>query len=135
MSSPIYASAADRGRNFARYALALAKNPNDLPSAVGYSRAQFGELSAITTVLKAAVGAGTTTDGSWAGAVSEYATLTSEFLALLQPRSILGQLQPALRQVPLGTRVWRQIDSAMTAYWAGQGAAKPLAWDAFDALE
>src|SRR5688500_13120734 len=102
MSSPIYTSG-DRGRGVARYAHALLQTPNGLLLSLGDSRPQVGECSAVVTCLKVAAASGTTPDARWAGVLSDYATSTPEFLALLQPRSILGQLQPALRQVPLAT--------------------------------
>ena len=131
MASPVYACA-DRGRNFARYALSLLKSPNDLPSALGYACAQYGPSSAVATVLRSAVGAGTTTDATWAGSFVEYQTLQSEFLSLVQPKSILGKM--TLRNVPLNTRVLRELDAGMTAYWVGEGLPAPVTSGAFDTV-
>ena len=124
-------SNANRGRDFARYALALARGADDLPSAWGFSKAQFGEHSAVTTVLRAAMTSGTTVDGSWAGSLSEYTTMQTEFLELVRPRTVIGQL--ALRDVPLGVRVLRDAGTAV-GYWVGEAAPKPLTSSNFDSV-
>jgi HK97 family phage major capsid protein len=130
MSAPVYASTTDRGRTFARYAMSLVKTP-DLPSALGYAREQFGESSTVTSVLRAAVAAGTTADANWAGAFHEYQTMVNEFFELVRPRLVISQLP--LRTVPLNVRVLRELDGAV-GYWVGQGAPKPLTSGALDGV-
>ena len=78
------------------------------------------------------MGAGTTTDANWAGALSEYQTLQSEFVSWCSPAASSGR---CLRNVPLNTRVLRELEAGMTAYWVGVGAAKPLTSGAFDTVE
>lgn len=121
----------ERAANFGRLVLSLAKNQNDLPSARGFAAANFGADSPVATVLRAAVASGTLTDASWAGAFTEYTTMTNEFLELVRPRSIIGQL--ALRNVPLNVRVHLELDGAV-GYWSGEGQAKALTSSGLDTI-
>ena len=130
----IYSSNADRGKGFARLALALATSQGDLPSAVGYAAAQFGERSGITTVLRSAMVAGTTTNSTWAAPLAD-TTLSDEFLAFARGKSVVEQLAPAMRNVQFNTRVAIETDESIVASWVGEGSGKPLSFGAFDTVQ
>lgn len=80
-------------------------------------------------MLKAAVGAGTTTDPQWAGALVEYREYAQDFVEYLRPQTIIGRFGqgniPSLRKVPFNIRIPAQT-SGGSANWVGQGKAKPL---------
>ena len=118
----------ERGKDFARYAFTLAKNPDDMPSALGYARAQFGEHSPVVSVLKTAVVSGVTTGH----ALSQYELMADEFIELMRSRSVIGQLP--FRAVPLGVRVLRET-TGFIGYWVGEASAKPLSAGALDDVE
>lgn len=81
-------------------------------------------------VQKAAVGAGTTDAGNWAGAlVGDEGSVFADFVEFLRPQTILGRFGnegvPGLRQVPFYTPLVSQTGGG-DGYWVGEGAAKPL---------
>lgn len=87
-------------------------------------------------VLRAAVLPGMTTDPTFAQPLVEYASMTGEFVELLRPASIIGQLQAAglaFRNVPFNVRIPRQTVGA-SAQWVGEGKSKPVSRMGFDAI-
>jgi HK97 family phage major capsid protein/HK97 family phage prohead protease len=78
----------------------------------------------LASVQKATVAAGNTTDTNWASPLVQYNNMASEFVNLLRPRTILGQLQ-GLRNVPFNIRFPSQ-SSGSSMGWVGQGAGKPV---------
>ncbi|MFW8217133.1 phage major capsid protein, partial [Klebsiella pneumoniae] len=97
--------------------------------ALEIARKQYPDDAKLHHVLKAAVGAGTTTDPSWAGALVEYQDYAQDFVDFLRPQTIVGRFGqgsiPALRRVPFNIRITAQT-SGGSANWVGQGKAKPL---------
>jgi len=83
-------------------------------------------------VLRAAVNPATTTDSTWAGPLVIYQNLQNEFIELLRAKSIINRI-PGLRRVPFNTKIPRET-TALTAYWVGQGAPKPVSKGAFDTI-
>src|SRR5699024_1832775 len=62
----------DKGIEFARYAMCLAKGKGNLQVASAVAQKQDPETERVNNVLKAAVAAGTTTDTAWASTLVEY---------------------------------------------------------------
>jgi HK97 family phage major capsid protein len=80
-------------------------------------------------IAKAAVGAGTTTDATWASPLIAYQVMASEFIELLRPATIVGRI-PGLRRVPFNI----QMPAATTGTsmgWVGENAPKPVSNMAF----
>jgi HK97 family phage major capsid protein len=89
--------------------------------------AQTGQLPG--EVFRAAVGAGTTTDPTWAGPLVYAQNLASEFIEFLRPATIVGRLP--LRPVPFNVSIPRQTGAA-TAQWVGEGQSKPVSRLSFE---
>jgi len=123
------------GIPFTRYALALARARGNLTGAVEIAKANEqwkAETPEVETVLRAAVGAGSTTDTTWAGPLVTYQIMANEFISYLDPQTIIGQIQ-GFRRVPFKIKVPRETGAA-TVNWVGEGKAKPLTSLAFDTV-
>jgi len=121
----------DAGIAFARYAKVKALARLDGDSVREKARELYGEDSPIYGMFaKAAVAAGTTADGTWAGPlVGEEGSAFADFVEYLRPQTILGRFGaggvPSLRKVPFRTALLGQT-SGGAGYWVGEGKAKPL---------
>lgn len=126
-----------KGVEFARYVKCLAAARGNRWEALEMAKANYPQHPRISTVLKAAVAAGTTTDATWAGPFVEYNTLVGEFIEFLRPQTIIGKFGtggvPSLRNVPFNVRMQAQT-SGGAGYWVGEGAAKPLTSFDFTAI-
>ena len=109
---------------FIRYVQALAVSKGSTLQAVEYSKRWHDSTPEVELVLKAAVAAGTTTDATWAGPLAPITPLTSDFLALLRPQTILGKVDTFFK-VPFNVSVASQTGGG-TYQWVGQGAPKPV---------
>ena len=81
-------------------------------------------------VQKAAVLAGTTDSGNWAGAlVGDEGSVFADFVEYLRPQTIIGKFGmngvPSLRTVPFYTPLVSQTAGG-EGYWVGEGKPKPL---------
>lgn len=125
----------DKGIEFARYAMCLAKSKGNLEVASAIAQKQYPEMDRINTVLKAAVSAGTTTDADWAKELVEYNDFAGDFVEYLRPRTIIGQFGtggiPALRRVPFNVHIKGQ-NAGAAANWVGEGYAKPVTSAGYD---
>lgn len=121
-----------KGTAFTRYAMLLAASKGNLMQAVEMARTRFKDMPELETVLKAAVAAGSTTDSTWAGPLIPYNDMTSEFIELLRPQTILGKIN-GFRRVPFNVRMPRNT-AGSSAGWVGQGAPKPVSSLAFDTV-
>ena len=83
-------------------------------------------------MARAAVPPAMTTDPAWAGALVAQQTLAGEFIALVRPKTVMGQL--ALRRVPFGVKIPREITPIGTAQWVGEGKPKPVGKGAYDLI-
>jgi HK97 family phage major capsid protein len=81
-----------------------------------------GRSKEVQIMLKAGVAPGTTTDSTWAGPLALFATLASEFIAMLRPTTIIGKLN--LRRTPFNVRIPRATSGASSA-WVGEGLPSP----------
>ena len=118
-----------KGTSFARMCMAMAAGGGD-----SYKTMQFAkqwqdstpEVEAMVEHMwrtKAAVAPGVTTDSTWAGPLVVTQPL-NEFLELLRPRTLLGQI-PGLRRVPFNVSVPTQTTGG-TYGWVGQNKPKPV---------
>jgi HK97 family phage major capsid protein len=112
------------GTAFIRYCQALAVSHGSTLQAVEYAKRWHDSTPEVELVLKAAVAAGTTTDATWAGPLAPITPLTSDFLALLRPQTILGKVDSFFK-VPFNVSVASQTGGG-TYQWVGQGAPKPV---------
>jgi HK97 family phage major capsid protein len=85
------------------------------------------------TILKAAVGAGTTTDATWASPLVAFQVMASEFIDLLRPATIIGRI-PGLRRVPFNIQMPRTTTGSSVG-WVGENAPKPVSAMAFDTVQ
>lgn len=125
------------GIEFTRYAMCLMTARGNPDTALRIAEARFPDEQRIQNVLRAAVAAGTTTDPTWAGALTQYVDFAGDFIDFLRPATIIGKFGqngiPALRTIPFNVRVKRQT-SGGDAYWVGEGQPKPLTAFDFDTV-
>ncbi len=121
-----------KGTAFTRFAMALMAGKGNLMQSVEIAKRWDDQTPEVSTVLKAAVAAGTTTDAAWAKPLVEYQNMASEFAELLRPQTIIGRI-PGLRNVPFNIKVPRQTGGS-SASWVGEGAPKPVSALAFDQI-
>ena len=120
----------EKGASFTRFTMALMAARGNPMHALEIARSRYSDTPEVVDVLKAAVDAGTTTDATWAGPLVQYQNMTSEFIELLRPLTIVGRI-PGLRRVPFNIRIPRQTAGG-TYQWVGQGRPKPVGELAFD---
>jgi HK97 family phage major capsid protein len=113
-----------KGTGFTRFVQGLAACKGNLMQAEQYAKQWEDSTPEVGLVFKAAVAAGTTTDATWAGPLAPLMPLTSEFLELLRPATILGKV-PGFRKVPFNVTIASQTGGG-TYQWVGQGAPKPV---------
>jgi HK97 family phage major capsid protein/HK97 family phage prohead protease len=113
-----------KGTGFVRFVQGLAACKGNLMQAEQYAKQWDDSTPEVGLVFKAAVAAGTTTDATWAGPLAPLMPLTSEFLELLRPATILGKV-PGFRKVPFNVTIASQTGGG-TYQWVGQGAPKPV---------
>jgi HK97 family phage major capsid protein len=121
-----------KGTAFTRYAMALAASKGNLMQAAETAKGWANSTPEVERILKAAVAAGTTTDPVWAAPLVDYRTMSEEFIELLRPETILGQMS-GIRRVPFNVRIPRMTAGASVS-WVGEGAAKPVTRQSFDTV-
>lgn len=125
------------GIEFTRYAMCLMTARGNPDTALRIAEARYPDEQRIHSVLRAAVAAGTTTDPTWAGALTQYVDFAGDFIDFLRPATIIGKFGtngiPALRAIPFNVRVKKQT-SGGEAYWVGEGQPKPLTQFDFDTV-
>ena len=125
------------GIEFTRYAMCLLQAKGSPEGALRIAEARYPDEQRVQNVLKAAVAAGTTTDPTWAGALTQYVDFAGDFIDYLRPMTIIGKFGtngiPPLRAIPFNVRVKRQT-SGGEAYWVGEGQPKPLTSFDFDTV-
>ncbi|MER9233637.1 phage major capsid protein [Mesorhizobium sp. M0622] len=109
-----------RGLPFVRVAIAFALSKGDDPmEARSIASRRWGAGSPPETILRAAVASGTYADMG-----SDFAVAATAFFELVAQMSVVGRMA-GLRRVPLRTRLLSVV-SGSTAYWVGEGKAKPV---------
>lgn len=125
------------GIEFTRYAICLIQARGNPEMALRIAENRYPDEQRVQNVLKAAVAAGTTTDPTWAGALTQYTDFAGDFISFLRPATIIGRFGtdgiPPLRAIPFNVRVKRQT-SGGDAYWVGEGRPKPLTSFDFDTV-
>ena len=126
------------GIAMARYAMCLVAAKGHHETAFRLAERHYPQTEAVVKTLKAqseganlqhmlmtkaAVPAGTTTDGTWAAPLVYANTWAGDFIEYLRPRTLIGQAQ--FRRVPFNVRIAGQT-SGGAAYWVGQGKPKPV---------
>lgn len=132
------------GVAFARFAGCVAAGKGSIADALSFAKGRFKDDAMLHKSLelygqlgsdrfaKAAVDVGTSTDSDFASPLVYATQMASEFIEFLRPQTILGRI-PGLRMVPFNIRVPRQTGGG-TSNWVGEGNAKPLTQQAFDAI-
>jgi len=127
----------EKGIGFARFAKCLAAANGSRSDALEIAKAQYQDDAKLHHVIKAAVGAGSTTDPKWAGSLVEYQEYAQDFIEFLRPQTVIGRFGqgniPSLRSVPFNVRIPAQT-SGGSAGWVGQGKAKPLTKFDFESI-
>lgn len=119
-----------KGTAFTRYAMAIGRAKGDTMLALEFAKQWKDSTPEVELMIKAAVAPGTTTGATWAmPLVPPTTTASGEFLELLRPATIIGNL-PQLRNVPFNTSVPAQTGGG-TYNWVGQAKPKPLTALAF----
>ena len=121
-----------KGAAFTRYAMSLAASKGNPMAAAEMAKSIWKDTPEVEVVLRAAVAAGTTTDPNWARPLAQYTDMASEFIELLRPETIFGQVT-GFKAVPFNVRMPRQISGA-TAGWVGEGQPKPVSSLSFDSF-
>lgn len=115
------------GMAFTRAAIAKAVTKWDHRAAAAYAEGRWGRNSSPAMILREAVGGFEVgTDNTL---YSEMGRASTAFVELARPMTIIGKLQN-FRRVPARTPIVKQTSQA-TAYWVGEGAARPLTKSAF----
>jgi HK97 family phage major capsid protein len=116
------------GTAFVRQAIALLACQGNKHEAAQFATRWDDSTPEVALALKAAVAAGTTTDATWAQPLVNQ-TITSDFIELLRPATILGKI-PGLRNVPFNCKIPMQTAGG-TYGWVGEAKPKPLTKLAF----
>jgi HK97 family phage major capsid protein len=117
----------EKGIGFARYVKAIAMAKGNMTHALAIAennKSWHDQTPGVEIMLKAAVAGGDTTTPGWASELVYPANLTSEFIEVLRPKTVLGRL-PNLTMVPFNVRV-AGADSGTSANWVGQGKPAPV---------
>lgn len=136
------------GTAFIRLAMAMAAGRGDLYRTIRYAKESvkhggWDNTPEVLTILdecddiagmmtKAAIGAGTTTDVTWAAPLVTFQQMVSEYIELLRPATIIGRI-PGLRRVPFNIQIPRAT-AGTTVGWVGENAPKPVANMQFDSI-
>ena len=118
-----------KGTAFTRYVIAQCRAKGNLMQAAEIAK-QWSDTPEVEQVLKAAVAAGTTTDATWAAPLVPYQQMTSDFIELLRPATLVGRMT-GLRSVPFNVRIPGQTQGS-TVNWVGELGAKPVSALAFE---
>jgi HK97 family phage major capsid protein/HK97 family phage prohead protease len=126
-----------KGTAFTRLAMAMAYAKGNRWEALNYAQKWKDQTPEVALVLehdipqmmKAAQGAGTTTDASFASPLIVYQVMASEFAELLRPATIIGKLT-GLRRVPFNIQMPATTQGS-TMGWVGENAPKPVSALAF----
>jgi len=142
-SDPIISVKANvpQGTAFTRYAMALAASKGNRWEALHIAKQwehQTPEVGLvlnhdIPSMMKAAIGVGTTTDATWASPLIAYTVMADQFIALLRPETIIGRI-PGLRMVPFNIQMPRATTGSSVG-WVGENAPKPVSSMAFDTVQ
>src|SRR5262249_24285626 len=119
-----------KGTAFVRAACAMLVCKGNMHEAAQYAKGRWSDSTPeVELYLKAAVAAGTITDATWAGPLAPQNVITTDFIDLLRPATILGKI-PNLRQIPFITKIPMQTGGG-TYGWVGENKPKVVTKLAF----
>lgn len=126
----IKAPSPEKGIRFAQVVKSLVLGMKTGQDAAAIAAARYKDDIIVQNVVKAAVAAASTGNANWAGnLVGDETSVYADFVDYLRPQTILGRFGangiPALRRVPFRVPLLAQT-SGGSAYWTGEGKAKPL---------
>lgn len=113
------------GVSFARFARVKLLSHTDSQPAEVVARSLYPADERLHAIVKAPVEAANTQDPAWAGNLINEGAAFADFVEYLRPRTLLGQIQPFLRNLPFDTPVLVQ-NTGGTASWVKEGEAKPV---------
>ena len=126
-----------KGTAFTRLAIAMAAGRGDTMRMIERAKEWDSSMPELQDIIKlgvqnlmdgtrtkAAVGAGTTTDATWASPLVAYNIMASEFIELLRPATIIGKITN-LRRVPFNIQM-PATTTGSTVNWVGENAPKPV---------
>ena len=112
-----------RTLDYTRFVALVYQHEGHASMAADTFAARYPRSPNVELIRKAAVGAGTTTDGTWAGPLVSTRQLSDAFVDYLRPLTIVGRLP--LRSIPFKVNVPIQTGAGVYA-WTGEGAPKPM---------
>lgn len=119
----------EKGIAFARFAGVTALAKNNPSVALDIAKSKFGNDKRLHGILKDAVSVGSTADANWAGKLSDYQEISTDFIEFLRPKTLVGKFGtegiPSLRPIPFNVKVKGQ-NVGSTAGWTGEGQHKPV---------
>jgi HK97 family phage major capsid protein/HK97 family phage prohead protease len=129
-----------KGTAFTRYVLAMVRAKGNRLEALDNARiwrdsspeVEKALSIDVPSIMKAAIGAGTTLDSTWASPLVAYTIMASEFIELLRPATIIGRIA-GLRRVPFNIQMPRTTTGSSVG-WVGENAPKPVTAMAFDTV-
>jgi HK97 family phage major capsid protein/HK97 family phage prohead protease len=119
-----HAAELPKGTLFTRYAMAKAAGKGSISDTLAYAKRWDAQTPQVTAYIKAE--AGTVASGSpgWGSELVYANNLSSEFVELLRPQTIIGRVQ-GFRNVPFNVRIPVQSGGS-TVNWVGEEAVKPV---------
>lgn len=124
-----------KGTAFTRLAIAMAAGKGDTMKMIARAKEWASSMPELQQIIeigpqnlmdgaKAAVGAGTTTDATWASPLVAFNVMASEFIELLRPATIIGKITN-LRRVPFNIQM-PATTTGSSVNWVGENAPKPV---------
>ncbi len=118
-----------KGTLFTRYAMAKAAGKGSLSDTLAYAKRWDAQTPQVTAYIKAEAGTSVVQSPGWGGELVYANNLSSEFVDLLRPLTIIGRVE-GFRNVPFNVRIPIQSGGS-TVNWVGEAAAKPVTELAF----
>jgi len=125
-------STVPKGTAFTRYAMALANGRGSLADAAVFAKRWKDSTPEVLAAIQAKADPGTTTDSAWAAPLVDQAQISSEFIELLRPATILGRMT-GVRRVPFNIKIPVQTSGSLVA-WVGEKNPKPVGEMEFDTV-
>lgn len=123
-----------KGTLFTRYAMAVAAGKGSYSDTLAYAK-QFSGTPVVAEMVKyfhtkAVAGSTDTGSGVWGGELVNPNTAMTQFVELLMPQTIIGQVQ-GFDRVPFNIPIITQTGGSTFA-WVNEGAPKPVGELSFD---
>src|SRR5262249_40367854 len=115
-----------------RYVRALAIAKGDFLAAEELIKARWPADQGLIQYARAAAVPGTTSNTNWAQPLAALRPLSSEFVEVLRPSSVVLRLANA-RRIPFNVKIARETQASAAA-WVGENSPKPVSQLAFDSI-